>query len=123
MTFVFGWGNTDIQQQFRKSEIEYLTEAQVAATQDDPEKVIDYQVSSNERMKHITSPARGARKYGKEWLFSGFEFSRNFHGVFKEFSRCFPRSSHGLLTVFSVHGVPTLFARGDYGVRTGLHGI
>ena len=27
MTFVLGWGKTDIQQQFRKSEIEYLTEA------------------------------------------------------------------------------------------------
>ena len=55
-TFVFGWGKTDIRQQFRKSEIEYLTEAQLTSMQDDFEKVIaDYQVSSNQRIKHITN--------------------------------------------------------------------
>ena len=56
MTFVFGWGKTDTQQQFRKSEIECWTEAQLTSMQDDFEKVIaDYQVSSNERIKHITN--------------------------------------------------------------------
>ena len=50
---VFGCGKTDIQQQFRKSEKECLTEAQL---QSDFEKVIaNYQVSSNERIKHITN--------------------------------------------------------------------
>ena len=55
MTFEFGWGKADIQQQFRKSEIEYLTESQLTSMQGAFEKVIaDYQVSSNERIKRIT---------------------------------------------------------------------
>ena len=41
--FVFGWGKTDIQQGFRKSEIGNWTEAQLTSMQDDFEKVIaDY---------------------------------------------------------------------------------
>ena len=36
--------------------VEYLTEAQLTTMQDDFEKVIaDYQVSSNERIMHITN--------------------------------------------------------------------
>ena len=56
MTFVFERGKTDIQKEFRKSEIGNLIEAQLTSTQDDFEKVIaDYQVSSNEHIKHITN--------------------------------------------------------------------
>ena len=54
MTFAFGWGKRHPARV--PSETGNLTEAQLTSMQDDFEKAIaDYQVSSNERIKHITN--------------------------------------------------------------------
>ena len=56
MTFVFGWGKTDIQQDFRKMEISCLNNHQLESMSEDIEQVIsDYQVTSAERFKHINN--------------------------------------------------------------------
>ena len=52
MTFVFGWGRQTSNNSFASPRLE----AQLASMQDEFEKVIaDYQVSSNERIKHMTN--------------------------------------------------------------------
>ena len=56
MTIVFGWGKTDIQNRFRRSEYESMTEKKKKKMQDETTLIIsDYQVTSAERFKHITN--------------------------------------------------------------------
>ena len=56
MTFVFGWGKTDIQHRFRKSEIDFMTNEEKKTMQDKTSLInSDYQVTSTERFKHITN--------------------------------------------------------------------
>ena len=51
---IFGWGKTDIQNRFRKSEIESMTDEEKKTTQTSL-IIPDYQVTSAERLKHITN--------------------------------------------------------------------
>ena len=54
MTFVFGWGKTNIQQAFRKDEMNGMDDEQLEFMQNHPTKAIfDYQVSSAERFKNV----------------------------------------------------------------------
>ena len=54
--FVFGWGKTNIQQVFRKEEMNAMRDEQLEAMRNDPTSAIfDYQVSSAERLKHVNS--------------------------------------------------------------------
>ena len=56
MTFVFGWGKTNIQQVFRNEEMNAMNDEQLAATRNNPAQAIfDYQVSSAERFKHVNN--------------------------------------------------------------------
>ena len=56
MTFVFGWGKTNIQQVFRKEEMNAKSDEQLEAMRNDPTSAIfDYQVSSAERFKHVNN--------------------------------------------------------------------
>ena len=56
MTFVFGWGKTNIEQVFRKDEMNGMDDEQMEAMRNDPTKAIfDYQVSSAERFKHVNN--------------------------------------------------------------------
>ena len=56
MTFVFGWGKTNIQQAFRKDEMNGMEDEQLELMRNDPTKAIfDYQVSSAERFKHVNN--------------------------------------------------------------------
>ena len=56
MTFVFGWGKTNIQQAFRKDEMTGMEDEQLESMRNDPTKAIfDYQVSSAERFKHVNN--------------------------------------------------------------------
>ena len=56
MTFVFGWGKTNIQQVFRKEEMNAMKDEQLEAMRNDPTSAIfDYQVSSAERFKHVNN--------------------------------------------------------------------
>ena len=56
MTFVFGWGKTNIQQAFRKDEMNGMEDEQLEFMRNDPTKAIfDYQVSSAERFKHVNN--------------------------------------------------------------------
>ena len=56
MTFAFGWGKTDIQNRFRRSEIESMTDEEKKTMQDKTSLIIsDYQVTSTKRFKHITN--------------------------------------------------------------------
>ena len=56
MTFVFGWGKTNIQQVFRNEEMNAMNDEQLAAMRNDPAQAIfDYQVSSAERFKHVNN--------------------------------------------------------------------
>ena len=56
MTFVFGWGKTNIQQVFRKEEMNAMRDEQLEAMRNDPTSAIfDYQVSSAERFKHVNN--------------------------------------------------------------------
>ena len=56
MTFVFGWGKTNIQQAFRKDEMNGMEHEQLEHMRNDPTKAIfDYQVSSAERFKHVNN--------------------------------------------------------------------
>ena len=56
MTFVFGWGKTNIQQVFRKEEMNAMKDEQLEAMRNDPTSAIfDYQVSSAERFKHLNN--------------------------------------------------------------------
>ena len=59
MTIVFGWGKTNIQQDFRKIEMNNMDDEQLEFMRNHPNKAIfDYQVSSAERYKHwFTSAA------------------------------------------------------------------
>ena len=56
MTFVFGWGKTNIQQAFRKDEMNGMDDEQLVLMRNHPTKAIfDYQVSSAERFKHVNN--------------------------------------------------------------------
>ena len=56
MTFVFGWGKTNIQQVFRKEEMRFMRDEQLEAMRNDPTSAIfDYQVSSAKRFKHVNN--------------------------------------------------------------------
>ena len=56
MTFVFGWGKTNLQQAFRNEEMNAMDDEQLEAMRNDPTKAIfDYQVSSAERFKHVNN--------------------------------------------------------------------
>ena len=56
MTFVFGWGKTDIQNAHRKEEEQGMTKSHYAAMLNDPEAVVsDYLVTSSERFKRISN--------------------------------------------------------------------
>ena len=56
MTFVFGWGKTNIQQDFRKEEMDAMKDDQLETMRNDPTTAIfDYQVSSAERFKHVNN--------------------------------------------------------------------
>ena len=55
MTFVFGWGKTNIQQAFRKDEMNGMDDEQLVLMRNHPTKAIfDYQ-SSAERLKHVNN--------------------------------------------------------------------
>ena len=55
-TFVFGWGETNIQQAFRKEEMNAMKDDQLETMRNDPTSAIfDYQVSSAERFKHVNN--------------------------------------------------------------------
>ena len=52
MTFVFGWGKTNIQQVFRKEEMNAMKDDQLEAMRNDPTSAIfDYQVSSADQAR------------------------------------------------------------------------
>ena len=56
MTFVFGWGKTNIQQAFRKDEMNGMDDEQLELMRNHPTKAIfDYQVSSAERFKRVNN--------------------------------------------------------------------
>ena len=56
MTIVFGWGKTNIQQDFRKDEMNGMDDEQLEFMRNHPTKAIfDYQVSSAERYKHVSN--------------------------------------------------------------------
>ena len=56
MTIVFGWGKTNIQQDFRKIEMNSMDDEQLEFMRNHPDKAIfDYQVSSAERYKHVNN--------------------------------------------------------------------
>ena len=56
VTFVFSWGRTDIQQEFRQFEIAKLHQDAMDSMIEDVDKVIsDYKVTFAERYKHINS--------------------------------------------------------------------
>ena len=56
MTFVFSWGRTDIQQEFRQFEIAKLDQDTMDSMIEDVDKAIsDYKVTSAERYKHINN--------------------------------------------------------------------
>ena len=56
MTIVFGWGKTNIQQDFRKIEMNSVDDEQLEVMRNHPTKAIfDYQVSSAERYKHMNN--------------------------------------------------------------------
>ena len=56
MTFVFGWGKTNIQQAFRKDEMNGMDDEQLEFMRNHPTKAIfDSQVSSAERFKHVNN--------------------------------------------------------------------
>ena len=56
MTIVFGWGKTNIQQDFRKIEMNNMDDEQLEFMRNHPNKAIfDYQVSSAERYKHVNN--------------------------------------------------------------------
>ena len=56
MTFVCGWGKTNIQQDFRKEEMDAMKDDQLDTMRNDPTTAIfDYQVSSAERFKHVNN--------------------------------------------------------------------
>ena len=56
MTFVFGWGKTNIQQAFRKDEMNGMDDEQLEFMRNHPTKAIfDYQVSSAERFEHVNN--------------------------------------------------------------------
>ena len=56
MTFVFGWGKTNIQQDFRKEEMDAMKDEQLQTMRNDPTTAIfDYQVLSAERFKHVNN--------------------------------------------------------------------
>ena len=56
MTIVFGWGKTNIQQDFRKDEMNGMDDEQLEFVRNHPTKAIfDYQVSSAERCKHVNN--------------------------------------------------------------------
>ena len=56
MTIVFGWGKTNIQQDFRKVEMNGMDDEQLEFMRNHPTKAIfDYQVSSAERYKHVNN--------------------------------------------------------------------
>ena len=56
MTFVFGWGRTDIQRKYRSMDIEKMDDEQFNAAKLDPEAAVsDYEVTSAERSKHFTN--------------------------------------------------------------------
>ena len=56
MTFVFGWGKTNIQQVFRKEEMNAMKDEQLEAMRNDPTSAIfDYQVSSAERFQRVNN--------------------------------------------------------------------
>ena len=58
MTFVFSWGRTDIEQEFRQFEIAKLDQETMDSMIEDVDKVIsDYKVTSAERYKHINNEA------------------------------------------------------------------
>ena len=64
MTFVFGWGKTDIQEEFRRAEIANMTDEQMQATRDNIElSIADYQVSSAERFKRFNNKAHASQIY------------------------------------------------------------
>ena len=55
MTIVFGWGKTNIQQDFRKIEMNNMDDEQLEFMRNHPNKAIfDYQVSA-ERYKHVNN--------------------------------------------------------------------
>ena len=55
-TIVFGWGKTEIQNRFRRSEIESMTDEEKKTMQVKTSLIIpDYQATSAERFKHITN--------------------------------------------------------------------
>ena len=56
MTFVFSWGKTNIQEEFRQSEIDKLDQETMDSMIADVDKVIsDYKVTSAERYKRINN--------------------------------------------------------------------
>ena len=56
MTFVFGWGKTNIQQAFRKDEMNGMDNEQLEFMRNHPTKAIfNYQVSSAERFTHVNN--------------------------------------------------------------------
>ena len=56
MTFVFGWGKTNIQQAFRKDEMNGMDDEQLEFMRNNQTKAIfNYQVSSAERFKHVNN--------------------------------------------------------------------
>ena len=56
MTLLFGWGKANIQQVFRKEEMNAMKDEQLKAMRNDPTSAIfDYQVSSAERFKHVNN--------------------------------------------------------------------
>ena len=56
MTFVFSWEKTDIQREFRQSEIAKLDQEAMDSMLEDVDKVIsDYKATSAERYKHINN--------------------------------------------------------------------
>ena len=56
MTFIFGRGKTNIQQVFRKQEMNTKDDEELEAMRNNPTSAIfDYQVSSAERFKHVNN--------------------------------------------------------------------
>ena len=56
MTFVLGWGKTNIEQVFRKEGMNAMKDEQLESMRNDPTSAIfDYQVSSAERFKHVNT--------------------------------------------------------------------
>ena len=55
MTFVFGWGKTNVQQAFRKDEMNGMDDEQLELMRNPTKAIFDYQVSSAERFKHVNN--------------------------------------------------------------------